>query len=56
MTEIIFIAIAVLAVVGLLFALRSLRDMRQRYGGIIDVERERNRVAAEKASLVLCPS
>ena len=51
MSEVIFIAIAVLAMVGLLFALRSLRDMRRRYGGIIDVERERDRVAAEKEAL-----
>ncbi len=51
MPEVIFIAIAVLAIVGLLFALRSLRDMRRRYGGIIDVERERDRVAAEKEAL-----
>ncbi len=51
MSEVMFIAIAVVAVAGLLFALRSLRDMRRRYGGIIDVERERDRVAAEKEAL-----
>ncbi len=58
MSEVVFIAIAVVAVIGLLFALRSLRDtrrqngdMRRRYGGIIDVERERDRVAAEKETL-----
>ena len=51
MSEVMFIAIAVVAVVSLLFALRSLRDMRRRYGDIIDVERERDRVAAEKEAL-----
>ena len=51
MSEVIATAVAVVAVVGLLFALWSLRGMRQRYGEIIDVERERDRVAAEKEAL-----
>lgn len=51
MSEVIAAAVAVVAVVGLLFALWSLRGMRQRYGEIIDVERERDRVAAEKEAL-----
>ena len=51
MPEAIPIAIAILAVIGLLFALSSLRALRRRYGGIIDVERERDRVAAEREAL-----
>ena len=51
MSEAIPIVIAILAVVGLLYALSSLRTLRRRYGGIIDVERERDRVAAERDAL-----
>ena len=51
MSEAIPIAIAILAVIGLLFALSSLRALQRRYGGIIDVERERDRVAAESETL-----
>ena len=51
MSEVISIAIAVLAVAGLLFALSSLRALQKRYGGIIDVERERDRIAAEGKAL-----
>ena len=51
MSEIIFMVIAVLAVAGLALALRALRDMRRRYGDIIDVEHERDRIAREKEAL-----
>ena len=51
MSEAISITIAILAVVGLLYTLSSLRSLQKRYGGIIDVEGERDRVAAEKDAL-----
>jgi len=51
MSEAILIVIAILAVVGLLYTLSSLRALRKRYGGIIDVEGERDRVTAEKDAL-----